>query len=330
MTRALSAPAARHLLGRLAATVAMLLAVSALTFAVFYLLPSGIDPAVLRAGRDPTPARVAAARAALGLNHSVLEQFAIYLRHLVLHGDLGRSYTYDAPVGRLILARLPATAALVLGGALLWVTGAIAVGAGAAARRGRAFDRAAMGTALVLVSAPIYWLGLVALALFASDVGRFALLPGYASYPSHPLSHPGAWLGSLVLPWLVMAASFGAVYARLVRAGVLDALGSEPVRTARAMGISERRVVLGHALPLALGPVIALLGVDVGLLLGGAVLTETVFGIPGVGGLAVDAIHRSDLPVIQGTVLMGAVLVVAGNALADLALGRLDPRLGRP
>jgi peptide/nickel transport system permease protein len=209
---------------------------------------------------------------------------------------------------------------------VLWLAIGLPVGIISALRRRQLPDRVAMGAALVAISAPVYWLGLLSLYLFAKDIGRFPLFDGASSY--RPLTQdPGAWFGSLILPWCVLAASFAAFYARLLRANLLEVMSEDYIRTARAKGLPERRVVLGHGVRAAITPIVTVLGLDIGILLGGAILTETVFNIPGVGRLAYDAIQRSDLPVIQGTVLFGAFFIVIANLIVDIAYAFLDPRV---
>ena len=315
----------RFLLRRLAWTVALLLAVSALTFLVFYTLPSA-DPATLRAGRAASPELLAQVRADLGLREPVHEQFRLYMRALVLHGDLGFSYRTGAPVRDEIADRLPATLSLTGGAVLLWLALGIPLGIAAALHpRGR-LDRLAMGGALLAVCAPVYFTGLVALYLFSDDIGVLPLLPGAGSYRG-VTEDAGAWLGSLVLPWLVLAATSAAIYARFLRGSLLEAMSQQHVEAARARGLSERRVVAAHGVRSAITPVVTLLGLDVGILLGGAVLTESVFNVPGVGKLAVDAIEAGNLPLIQGTVLLGALFVVAASLVVDLLYALLDPRV---
>jgi peptide/nickel transport system permease protein len=315
----------RYIIRRLLAIVVLLFVVSAVTFVIFYLLPSS-DPALLRAGRQPTPEVVAAIRHNLGLDKPVPVQFFDYMKRLVLHGDFGQSYEYNTSVRKLIFDRLPATISLTAGAVVVWLFTGLLVGIISAYRRRSFFDRAAMGTALVFVSAPVYFLGLVALYLFASDVGVLKIFPGLASYV--PISQdPVKWFTSLILPWLVLASTFAAIYARLLRSSLIETLGEDYIRTARAKGLTERRVVLRHGLRSAITPIVTVLGLDIGVLLGGAILTESVFNIPGIGRLAFDAIGRSDLPTIQGTVLFGALFIVVMTLLVDIAYAFLDPRV---
>ena len=203
------------------------------------------------------------------------------------------------------MSRLPATLSLTVGAVLVWMLIGIPVGVISALRPRSLLDRVVMGLALIGISAPVYWLGLVSLFLFASDIGKVHLFGGAGSYV--PLTQsPGAWFHALILPWFVLAAAFAAFYARMVRGNLIEVLGEDYIRTARAKGLGERRVVLRHGLRAALTPVVTMAGLDIGILLGGAVLTETVFNIPGVGRFAYDSIVNSDLPAIQGTVLFGA------------------------
>ena len=183
-----------------------------------------------------------------------------------------------------------------------------------------------MTGALVGISAPVYWLGLVALFLFANDIGRFKLLPGSGSYV--PLTQdPGKWFGSLIMPWFVLAASYAAFYARLLRSNLIEVMGEDYIRTARAKGLTERRVVMRHGIRSAITPIVTAAGLDIGLLLGGAILIEAVFNIPGIGRLAFESIQNSDLPMIQGTVLLGAFFIVVMNLVVDVAYAFLDPRV---
>jgi peptide/nickel transport system permease protein len=315
----------RYVARRLLWTVVLLLVVSAVTFLIFYGLPSA-DPATLRAGRTATPQLVEQIRENLGLDKPLYTQYWLYMKQVVLHFDFGYSYQNSAPVREQLVDRLPATISLTAGAVVLWLAIGLPVGIVSALRRRQWPDRLAMGLALVAISAPVYWLGLVSLYFFADDIGRFPLFPGASSYK--PLTEdPGAWFGSLVLPWMVLAASFAAFYARLLRANLLETMSEDYIRTARAKGLPERKVVLGHGVRAAITPVVTVLGLDIGILLGGTILTETVFNVPGIGRLAYDAIQRSDLPVIQGTVLFGAFFIVVANLVVDMAYAFLDPRV---
>jgi peptide/nickel transport system permease protein len=202
----------------------------------------------------------------------------------------------------------------------------ISVGTISAIKRRSLFDRVAMGGALVGISAPVYWLGLLSLYLFANDIGKIKIFPGSGSYV--PLSQdPTKWFTSLILPWFVLAASFAAFYARLLRGNLIEVMSEDYIRTARAKGLRERRVVLHHGIRSAITPIVTAAGLDIGILLGGAILTESVFNIPGIGRLAFDSIQNSDLPMIQGTVLIGAFFIVFMNLVVDIAYAFIDPRV---
>ena len=183
-----------------------------------------------------------------------------------------------------------------------------------------------MGLALLFISAPEYWLGLIVLYLFAADIGQIRVFPGAGSYAGLT-ADPGKWLGSLILPWLVLAAGFAAVYARVMRSSLIETMGQDYIRTARAKGLPERQVVLRHGVRAAITPILTIFALDVGVLLGGAVLIETVFDIPGIGRLNYDAITHADFPIIQGTVLLAAAFIIVANILVDIAYAYLDPRV---
>jgi peptide/nickel transport system permease protein len=299
--------------------------VIAITFLLFYLLPSA-NPAVLRGGRNASPQTIAYITAELGLDKPVYTQFWDYVKNIVLHFDLGYSYYSSASVTSLIADRLPATISLAGGAIVVTLLAGIPVGIISAVKRRTFFDRAAMGTALVFVSAPIYWLGLIALYLFSSDIGRFRIFDGSGSYV--PLTtDPARWFGSLIMPWLVLAATLAAVYARVLRGSLIDVMGEDYIRTARAKGLRERRVIMRHGVRSAITPIVTLVGLDIGSLLGGAVLTETVFNIPGIGLLNYTAITHSDFPIVQGTVLLAALFIIVANIVVDIGYAYLDPRV---
>jgi peptide/nickel transport system permease protein len=318
---------ARYIVRRLLGMVLLLVLVSAVTFVIFNVFPS-TDPAALRAGRQPTPQIIERIREDLGLDRPLIVQFGDYIYQVFAHQDFGRSYVNNTDVLDQIRQNLPATISLTIGGVVVWLIFGLSVGIISAVRHRSVFDRVAIGLSLIAISAPVYWLGLVALYLFAPDFGVFGIgfLGGQGSYK--PFSEdPVKWLQSLVLPWCVLAAAFAAVYARLLRGSLLEVLNEDYIRTARAKGLSERRVVLKHGVRSAITPVVTVLGLDIGILLGGAILTETVFNIPGIGRLAYEAILRGDLPIVQGTVLFGAFFIIIMNLIVDILYAFLDPRV---
>jgi peptide/nickel transport system permease protein len=317
----------RYIIRRLLWVVVLLFLVSFITFVIFYLLPTA-DPAALRAGRQPNPQLVEQIRHNLGLDNPWYQQYFDYMKRLVLHFDFGYSYQNNISVKQQIFDRLPASISVAVGAAVIFLISGIGVGIISAIRRRTLLDRTTMGLSLVAISAPVYWLGLVALYLFASDIGKFPIpfFKGAGSYV--PFSQdPSIWFQSLLLPWIVLAASFAALYARLLRANLIETMSEDYIRTARAKGLSERRVVFRHGLRSAITPIVTAAGLDLGILLGGTILVETVFNIPGIGRLAFDSIQNSDLPMIQGTVLIGAFFIILANLVVDVLYAFLDPRV---
>jgi peptide/nickel transport system permease protein len=315
----------RYIIRRILWGILLLLLVTALMFVLFRVLPTG-DPARLRAGRNASPKVIAAIRHDLGLDKSLPAQFWIYMKEVFLHFNLGYSYYSNAPVRGLIVERLGATFSLMIGASFIWVATGLPIGIISALRRRSWLDRASMGTALLFVSAPEYWLGLIALYLFAADIGQVKIFPGAGSYVGLT-SDPWKWFTSLLLPWLVLAAGSAAIYARLMRGSLSEVMQEDYIRTARAKGLSERRVVLRHGVRAAINPILTILALDIATLLGGAILVEVVFNIPGIGLLAYTAIRHSDLLIVQGTVLLGALFIVVANIVVDIAYAYLDPRV---
>jgi peptide/nickel transport system permease protein len=327
---------ARYIVRRLLWAIVMLVLVSAVVFILFYVFPSA-DPAQLRAGRQANADQIAAIRESLGLDKSVLTQFWIYIKGVFTPFDLpgtdshgpfyfGHSYQSNADVKDVILTDLPATVMLVVGAVIIWLSVAIPVGIISAVKSRSVLDRTTMVTTLAFISAPVFWLGLVSLYLFSQDVGVIPIFPGIGSYAGADTFI--AKVGTMLLPWCVLAAATAAIYARYLRAQMIDVMGEDYIRTARAKGLPERRVIMKHALRSAVTPIITLLGLDVAVLLAGnAILTETVFNIPGVGAETYNAIKRSDLPMIQGIVLFGAFFIVTLNLVVDIAYAYLDPRV---
>jgi peptide/nickel transport system permease protein len=318
----------------------MLVIVSAVIFVIFDIFPTA-DAATLRAGRNANPAQIDIIRNSLGLNSSLLEQFARYLTqvftpfdwfHAKEFGGTGpfnfgiSIFQSNTPVKEIILERIPVTAYLVAGSVVIWLSIGIPVGIISAVRRRSLLDRVTMITTLAFISAPVFWLGLVALYLFAQDVGTFPIFPGIGSYASATTF----WghVGSLLLPWMVLAAATAAIYARYLRSQMIDVMSEDYIRTARAKGLPEKTVIMRHGLRSAITPLVTLLGLDIGTLLAGnAILTESVFNLPGIGKELVTAIQRSDLVVIQGIVLFGAFFIVIFNLIVDVLYAYLDPRV---
>ena len=314
-----------YIVRRLLWSVLLLFVISFITFLVFYVLPSA-DPALLRAGRNPDPDLVAAIRDQLGLDRSIFVQYWFYIRDLVLHFDFGHSYQNNVPVREEIFDRLPATISLAVGGAAVWLLVGLGAGVLAAVKRGTIFDKLAMGAALVGLSAPVYWLGLVSIYMFSDDIGRIKIFDASGNYT--PINEdPIQWVSSLLLPWMVLATAFAAIYARFMRSNLLEVMDEDYVRTARAKGLTERVVVFRHGVRSAITPIVTIFGLDLGILFGGAILTETVFNIPGVGRTAFDAIQKSDLPLVQGIVLVGALSIILFNLLVDILYAFIDPRV---
>ncbi|CAN7297926.1 ABC transporter permease [Rhizobium sp. LjRoot30] len=296
---------------RLAQAFLILLGVAAITFVLLYALPA--DPARMIAGRSATAQTVASIRHELGLDQPLLVQFWTYLTGL-LQGDLGRSYAQKTEVWTLIAARLPATLTLMAAGIFVEVVLGITFGTIAAVKRGSFVDRLVMTASFVGVSAPQFVAALLLLYVFAVTLGWFPM-SGYGSF------------AHIVLPALTLGILGAGWYARMVRSAMIDVLNQDYVRTARAKGLSSRRIIFRHALPNAILPIIAMIGIDIGQFMGGVVVVEAVYGWPGIGQLAWQAIQQVDIPIIMGVTLTSALAIVAGNLLADLIAPVIDPRI---
>lgn len=296
---------------RLAASLLILLGVSVITFSLSYLIPA--DPVRMIAGRSATAETVESIRRELGLDRPLHEQYLSYLGDVV-RGDLRRSYVQKTEVSALIESRLPATLLLMAGAIFFELLIGIPAGIFAATRRGRPSDRGVMILSFAGVSTPQFVVGLLLLYVFANLLGWF------------PMSGYGT-IGHLVLPALTLGIAGGGWYSRMIRSSMIDVLRQDYVRTARAKGVSERGVVLVHALRNAVLPVVAMIGLDIGIFMSGAVVVESVFGWPGIGQLAWQAIQRLDYPIIMGVTLVAAVAIVIGNLVADLVAPLIDPRI---
>ena len=316
----------RYILRRLLWTIVVVLVVTLVTFVIFYVLPAG-DPALRFAGKQPTPQVLAQVRRDLGLNHNVVIQYLLYLKRLVLgdsHGwpGLGFSYGTGAAITPQLWQRAQITLQLVLGAAVLWMLIGIPIGVISAMKPRSLFDRASLVTGLVFISTPVFWLGLMLLWLFWSTLGW---LPGtgFVAFTNNPVQ----WAQHMIMPWFTLALLFAAIYARIIRANMLDTLGEDYIRTARAKGLRERRVITHHALRASIVPVITLLAIDVGTLIGGTVIVESIFNLQGLGNWVLEGALNQDLPVTLAVTLVVTIAVSMLSLLADIAYAYLDPRV---
>lgn len=313
---------------RVISTIGVLLSLSVLVFLIFFATP-GIDPARQLAGRNPTPATLAAVKQTFGLDRPLPVQYWRLMDHLVIHRDL-QSYTNrGVKVVPELVAAAPVTLSLVIGAALLWVLLSLGIGTVAAVYRNSLLDRSLMVVSLVALSLPVFWFGLIANLISQDrlhDTFLFHWVPplGYTPLTSDPV----LWFRHLVIPWFVLAALYIGLYARVFRSSLIEVGGLDYVRTARAKGISERRVVIRHIVRTSLGPFASLFALDFGVLVGGgALLAEVVFGLPGIGQLTYQSLSGLDLPVIMAAVLYGGALIIVMNGVVDVLYARLDPRV---
>ena len=331
-----------YIIRRLLAAVVLLLIVSAVTFAIFFLLPrlagqSVNDLAARYAGRNPTPQVLQAVKVKLGFDKPLIVQYGDFVKGLFFgsHYNSGTDKTYcpppcmgysfrnNLPVWHLVIQRAPVTLSIAFGAAVLWLIAGVATGVLSALRKGSIMDRLSMTTALAGVSLPVYFTALLSLQVCVYWLHMNWLQAKYV-----PVNQdPGAWFEGMILPWITLAFLYAALYARLTRAGMLDVLNEDYIRTARAKGLPERDVIIRHALRGTLTPILTIFGMDLGLLLGGAVLTETAFGMAGIGELSIDGIQQSDLPVVMGVTLFAAFFVVIANLIVDVLYAAVDPRV---
>lgn len=314
---------------RMTSAILVLFAISVLVFAIFFATP-GVDPAARIAGRNADQATLEQVRHSFGLDQPMPVRYALMMKHLLVTRDLESYVNRGSRVIPQIAQAAPVTLSLVLGAAVIWLLLGIGMGTLAARLRGTVVDPLIMMLGLIGVSLPVYWLGEVVNLLTQSRLhdSVFSWVPplGYVNLTDDP----GQWALHLLFPWLTLAVLFAGVYARLLRSELVANLDEDYVRTARAKGISERRVLLKHALRCSLIPIVSLFGLDFGALVGGAaLLTEVVFGLAGVGKLTYVALQNIDLPVIMGTVVYAAFFVVLANAVIDVLYARLDPRVRR-
>jgi peptide/nickel transport system permease protein len=316
----------RYIVRRLLWMILVIVVVTLLTFIIFFVLPSS-DPAVNFAGKQPTEQIVNEVRHQLGLDHNVFVQYLIYLKHLFT-GDqygwpgFGFSYNNRDAIRDELFQRAEVTLVLIIGAAILWLAIGIPVGVISAIKRRTWVDRTLMGFALIGISAPVFWLGLISLYVFWQRLGW---LPGTGYVPFS--QNPADWFTHMILPWCVLALLFAAIYARIVRGNMLDTLTEDYIRTARAKGLTERRVIGRHALRASLTPVVTLLAIDLGTLVGGALVTETVFNLQGLGSWAYEAANQNDLPVALAVTVLTAFVISFLALLVDIVYAWLDPRV---
>lgn len=319
---------------RLAFAIALLLAVSLITYVIFALLPS--DPAALTCGKNCKPELIAANRVRLGYDKPLLEQYWNFLRGIFVgrqYGSgtvsfecpapsLGYSFNQKKCVTELITKTFPVTAYLAIGAFVLWMCIGVGFGALAALKKGRWQDRLATGFSAIGVSLPTFYIGLLVLFTFVIWLG---LVP-FPAYES-PWKNPNAFFTSMLLPWVTLAVLSAASYVRLTRNGMLEAMNEDFVRLGLAKGLRQRTILRKYVLRATLIPIVTVAGLDFAALLGGAIITESVFSLPGMGRLTIRAVVDSDLPVLVGTTMVSAVFIVLANVVVDILYGVLDPRV---
>jgi peptide/nickel transport system permease protein len=316
----------RYLIRRVLWAALLFLVITIVTYVIFFIIPA--DPAKLACGQRATPTCIQLARKNLGLDQPVIVQYGRFLWKLVGHADLGRSYVTRQSVNTTVLHAAPVTASLVLGAVLLWLLISVPVGVLSALRPRSLLDRTSMVAVLIGISAHPVWIGLILLYFAAFKLGWFPL-GQYCNF-FHPVGDcggPAQWAWHLILPWLTFAVLYTALYVRLIRANVMEAANEDYVRTARAKGAPEWIVIRSHILRNALLPVVTILGMDIGAALGGAIFTETVYALPGLGNTALQSIQQFDLPVTQGIVVFGTLSIIVFNLVVDLLYSVIDPRI---
>ena len=326
----------RFILTRVLGAVLMLVITSIVVFGIFFVVPriagqTTDQPAAQYVAKDPSPEEIAAIKQKLGLDQPITVQYGRFVKGIVAGREFqfgpstefcpppcfGYSFKTQRPVWPDLVDRLSVTLSLAVGASIIWLVTGVSIGVLSALRRGSFFDRSAMIIALAGVSLPIFFTGLLSLAIFRPSGVN------YVPFTENPLE----WANNLLLPWITLAFLYAALYARLTRAGMLETLSQDYIRTARAKGLGERTVVTKHALRATLTPILTLFGLDIGLLLGGAVLTESTFSLPGIGRYAIDAIGNNDLPQVLGVTMLAAFFIVFANLVVDVLYAVADPRV---
>jgi peptide/nickel transport system permease protein len=316
----------RYIIRRSLWVLLVLLIITLVVFAIFYMLPS-IDPAIAFAGKQPTDELIAEVRKQFGLDLPLYQQYFLFVKRIVIGDEygwpgFGFSFNTRAPIRDEIFSRLGVTVQLAIGGAVFWLVLGIPIGIISALKRGTKVDRAAMGFALVGVSMPVFWLALLFLYIFWNKLG-IAAGTGYVPFSENPLT----WANHMVMPWAVLSLLFAAFYARMLRGSMIETMSEDYIRTARAKGLTERRVIFRHGLRSSLTPVVTQFGLDMGGLLGGAIVTESVFNLRGLGTYSIGAVRDGDLPVILAVTVFTAFFITLFNLLVDIGYAYLDPRV---
>jgi peptide/nickel transport system permease protein len=316
----------RYLVRRLLWAVVLFVAVTFVAYVIFFLIPA--NPAQLAAGKAATPEKIREVEHYLGLDQPIYVQYAKFMKRLVIDHSLGTSFATRQDVNDIVLRAAPVTASLVFGGVLIWLTLAIPIGILSALRPRSLLDRSAMIFVLIGISAHPVWIGLLLAYFFGFRLGWFPIT-GYCDVvnPSTDCGGPAQWAYHMVLPWATFACLFTATYTRFIRASVMETMNEDFVRTARAKGAPEARVMRKHVLRNALLTIVTILGLDIGLAMGGAIFTETVFGLPGLGQTVVGSIANFDLPVTQGVIVFGTTCIIVANLVVDIVYAWVDPRI---
>jgi peptide/nickel transport system permease protein len=318
----------RYVLARLAWAVVLFWAITVFTFVLFFVLPQPQIDLPGRSGQDDVNTRDA-----LRLSGPIYHQYGQFVYRFVRHGELGRSYQNRREVNEIIRKAAPVTASVVLGGAVIWLTLAFPIGIMSALRPRSLLDRAGMIFVLIGISAHPAWVSLLLSRFLGRGTGLFPI-SGYCDlfspHPAAPCGGPTQWVWHLILPWFAIALLFAALYARMIRAAVLETMDEDYVRTARAKGASGWQVLRRHVMRNALLPVVTMVGMDIGMFLSGTIFVESVFGLPGLGGLLRSSINNRDLPVILGVVMFTTTAILLLNLIIDLLYSVIDPRIGMP
>jgi peptide/nickel transport system permease protein len=317
----------RYIIRRLLWVALVLLVLTLISFVIFFVMPP-TDPASLYAGRQPTPELIAEVKHQFGLDRSLPVEIGLFIKH-IFFGDqygwpgLGFSFVTRSALKPIIFGRMAVTIQLALGAAVIWILLGIPIGILSALRPRSIFDRIAMGFALIGVSAPVFFLGPLFLYIFWFKL-RWAPGSGYYSISQFGI---GTWASHFLMPWVVLALLYAAFYARMTRANLIETMGQDYIRTARAKGLSERKVVFKHGLRASLTPVVTMFGLDLGGLLGGAFITETVFNLPGIGSYAIKSVGAGDLYAILDVTLIAGFFITFANLAVDIVYAFLDPRV---